>query len=262
VPNFMLLATAWGPKYRGINAFNMDFAIGLANRLSYRGKVFCAAFSPTLEDIADAEKKHVTLIGIDRPVDSPAYDPSWAWDVSCKFQEKFPGEQIDWWVGHDVTTGHAAVEGPVVASHGRSALIMHMNYAAYQACKGGVGQLAAEKETKQRGLFPKANRNFANGPLLRDALRDIVGPEVSMLVPGFADVPVRPSSQYLHLITFGRMDRESDRIKQGGLAVAGFASAVKQASSNPGLPEKLTNKPQMRVVGITVASQTAPKNAP
>src|ERR1700730_15122623 len=42
-----------------------------------------------------------------------------------------------------------------------------------------------------------------------------------MLIPGFANVPVRPSSQYLHLITFGRMDRESDRVKQGGLAVAG-----------------------------------------
>src|SRR5450631_4148151 len=101
MPNFMLLATAWGPKYGGINAFNMDFAIGLANHLGDQGKVFCAAFSPTLEDIADAEKKHVTLIGIDRPVNRPAYDPSWALDVSRKFQEKCPGEQIDWWVGHD-----------------------------------------------------------------------------------------------------------------------------------------------------------------
>ena len=250
MPNFMLLATSWGPKHGGINAFNMDFATGLANHLGDQGKVFCAAFSPTLEDVADAEKKHVILHGIGRPVDSPAYDPSWAWDVSCKFQEKCPGEQIDWWVGHDVTTGHAAVEGPVVASHGRSALIMHMNYAAYQAYKGGVGQLAAEKETKQRELFPKANRNFANGPLLRDVLRDIVGTNVSMLVPGFANVPVNPSSQCLQLITFGRMDRESDRIKQGGLAVAGFASAVKQASSKAGLPVKLKNKPQMKVVGI------------
>lgn len=255
MPNFMLLATAWGPKHGGIDAFNMDFAIGLANHLGDQGKVFCAAFSPSLKDIADAQKKRVVLLGIDKPIDGPNWDPAWAWPFWQEVSKKNPGEQIDWWIGHDVTTGHAAVEGPLAASYGQSALIMHMNYAAYQAYKSGVGQLAADKETKQRELFPKANRNFANGPLLRDALRDIVGPDVSvsMLVPGFANVPPRPSKQYLHLITFGRMDRESDRIKQGGLAVAGFASAVKQASSpsNPGLPKTLKNKPQMRVVGIS-----------
>ncbi len=252
MPNFLLLATSWGPKYGGINSFNMDFAAGLANNLGYQGKVFCAVLSPTPEDIADAEKKRVRLVKIDRPADSPAYDKSWAWDVWQTFKDDYPGEQIGWWVGHDVSTGWAAVEGPVVAGHGQSALIMHMNYASYQAYKGGVGQTAFEKETKQRELFPKANRNFANGPLLRDALKDIVGPDVSMLVPGFANVPVHPSSQCLHVITFGRMDRESDRIKQGGLAVAGFASAVKHASSpaNPGLPKELKNRPQMRVIGI------------
>jgi hypothetical protein len=46
------------------------------------------------------------------------------------------------------------------------------------------------------------------------------------------------------------MDRESDRIKQGGLAVAGFASAIKHAWSNPGSPEKLKENPQMRVIGV------------
>ena len=250
MPNFMLLATAWGPKYGGINAFNMDFAIGLANHLGDQGEVFCSAFSPTLEDIADAEKKHVTLIGIDRPVDSPAYDPSWAWDVWRRFQEKCSGEQLDWWVGHDVTTGHAAVAGPIVASHGRSALIMHMNYADYQAYKTEVGERARKKVLEQRQLFPKAVRWFANGPLLTNALKEIVGPDVSMLIPGFADVHARPSSDRLNVITFGRMDRESDRVKQGALAVAGFASAVKQACSTEGSPEKLKDNPRMWVVGI------------
>jgi tetratricopeptide (TPR) repeat protein len=248
--NFMLIATTWGPKYGGINAFNMDFAIGLANHLGENGKVFCAALSPPKEDIENAGARRVYILPIDRPVESPVYDESWAYDVWKKFQEKYPGERIDWWVGHDVTTGWAAVEGPSVAGYGQSALIMHMNYADYQAYKGGVGQRAHQKETEQRRLFAKANRCFANGPLLRDALKDIVGGNVSMLIPGFAGVPARPSAHRLHLITFGRMDRESDRIKQGGLAVAGFASAIKQAWSNIGLPEKLKENPQMRVIGI------------
>jgi tetratricopeptide (TPR) repeat protein len=253
MPNFMLLATAWGPKHGGINAFNMDFAIGLANHLGKKAKVFCAVFTASAEDIADARGKNVNLVAIDRPVQSTAYDPSWAHDVWKMFRRGYPNERIDWWIGHDVTTGWAAVEGPTVAAQGQSALIMHMNYADYQNYKGGVGQQAQAKENQQRQLFKKGDRNFANGPLLRDALRDIVGPEVTMLVPGFAAVPVQPSSHRLHLITFGRMDRESARIKQGALAVAGFASAVKQSSLVAGSPENLKENPQMRVVGIREA---------
>jgi hypothetical protein len=249
MPNFMLLATAWGPKHGGINAFNMDFSIGLTSYLSGTRKVFCAAFSPSEEDVAHARKQQVHLVRVDRPVDSAAYDKSWALDVWNRFKKEYPHECIDWWVGHDVTTGWAAVEGPAVAGHGKSALIMHMNYADYQAYKGGVGQRAAEKELSQRQLFSLADRCLANGPLLRDALTEIVS-GVSMLVPGFADVPVKPASHRLKLITFGRMDRESDRIKQGALAVAGFGSAVQQAWSKPGLPEKLRKAPQMRVIGI------------
>jgi tetratricopeptide (TPR) repeat protein len=246
----MLLATSWGPKHGGINAFNMDFAIGLANHLSDAGKIFCAVFSPSLADIDDAKQKRVSLVGINRPETSDAYDPSWALDVWRAFEKTYPGERIDWWVGHDVTTGWAAVEGPTVAENGQSALLMHMNYADYQSYKGDVGERAQKKESQQRQLFPKANRHFANGPLLRNALKDIVNTEVVMLVPGFADVPVRPSTHRLQLITFGRMDRESDRIKQGALAVAGFATAVKQAHSNPGLPETLKDNPLMRVIGV------------
>ena len=245
--NFMLLATAWGPKHGGINAFNMDFAIGLAEHLKGQGKVFCSVFRPPCEDIKKARERGVHLLSIDRPIDSAAYDKSWALDVSRKFAQKYPGEKIDWWVGHDVITGWAAVEGPDVTGTGQSAVIMHMNYSDYQAYKGGVGQRAAEKEKDQKKLFMKAGRCFANGPLLRAALNEFVS-HVVMLIPGFADVPVRPSQHRLHAITFGRMDRESDRIKQGGLAVAGFASAVKQADK--GFPEKLKDSPQMRVIGI------------
>ena len=48
-------------------------------------------------------------------------------------------------------------------------------------------------------------------------MRDMVGDDVTMLVPGFATITSNPSRAQLNLITFGRMDRESDRIKQGTL---------------------------------------------
>ena len=61
MPNFVLLATAWGPKYGGINAFNMDFASGLACYLGDSGQVFCAVFRPTAEDCETARAKGVHL---------------------------------------------------------------------------------------------------------------------------------------------------------------------------------------------------------
>ena len=194
--NLVLLATAWGPKYGGINSFNMDFAVGLARYLGSEGQVFCAAFRPSSEESKDARARDVHIVSIDRPRDSAAYDKSWALDVWQQLQKDHPGKRADWWVGHDVTTGWAAVEGPTISGHGQSALIMHMNYADYQAYKGQVGQRAAEKERDQRRLFAKANCCFANGPLLRDALKEFTN-SASMLVPGFANVPNHPSSHRL-----------------------------------------------------------------
>lgn len=76
-------------------------------------------------------------------------------------------------------------------------------------------------------------------------MRDMVDGDVTMLVPGFATIVSRPATAYLSLITFGRMDRASDRVKQGSLAVAGFASACHQAHTISGLPSALRDHPQM-----------------
>ena len=249
--NFLLLATAWGPKFGGINAFNTDFANGLADHLGTSGHVFCAVFRPTADDREAAAGCGVKLVAVDRPTDSAAYGRSWSYDVWTSFEREWPDTQIDWWVGHDVITGAAATEGPNVAGHGRSALIMHMNYADYQAYKSGVGIRAETKTKDQRIVFRGADCLFANGPLLRDALVSMAGgKDVTMLVPGFADVPVEPASHRFSLITFGRMDRENDRIKQGALAVAGFGSAVREAHERAGSPAKLKDNPRFRLIGI------------
>jgi UDP-N-acetylglucosamine:LPS N-acetylglucosamine transferase len=84
-------------------------------------------------------------------------------------------------------------------------------------------------------------------------MRDMVGDDVTMLVPGFSTIRRNPQKAYLNLITFGRMDRASDRIKQGTLAVAGFASACRMAHEISGLAPKLRDNPHMRVIGIAQA---------
>src|SRR5688572_12749928 len=131
MPNILLLATAWGPRHGGINAFNMDFAAGLAGYLKPSGRVFCAVLHALREDCDRAQGVGVTLIPIEKNIDSHSYDEDWAFTIWERFQKQYPGTPIDWWVGHDVTSAAAALRGAQVAGGGRSAVIMHMNYADY-----------------------------------------------------------------------------------------------------------------------------------
>ena len=250
MPNIMLLATAWGPKHGGINAFNMDFAIALAEYLWNRGKVFCAVLGESREDRIEAQEHGVYLVPIDKPADSPHYDNTWAYEVVKTLRQEHPGERIDWWVGHDVISGAAAVEGPLLEKGSQAAVILHMSYRDYLGYKHGSGVSAVERDQKQREIFQKAAKHFAVGPLLRDAMHDMIDADITMLIPGFADIESRPAAHQLRLITFGRMDRESDRIKQGSLAVASFASACRTAQEVSGSPRLLRQNPQMQVIGI------------
>ena len=132
---------------------------------------------------------------------------------------------------------------------------MHMSYIDYAGYKHSSGVNAVEKEAQQRKIFTQAHKHFAVGPLLRDAMHDMVDGGVTMLVPGFATISSKPSTARLTLITFGRMDRESDWVKQGSLTVAGFASACRQAHAIPGLPSQLRDNPQMRVIGLAKSGE-------
>ena len=164
MPNIMLLATAWGPKHGGINAFNMDFAHGLVAYLQGAGNVFCAVLNPSREDREDAAQQGVKLIAIDKPQDSSHYDNTWAYEVWKKFRQDYPDPKIDWWVGHDVISGAAALEGPLASGYGHTAVIMHMSYIDYASYKHGSGLHAVEKDAQQRKIFTQAHKHFAVGP--------------------------------------------------------------------------------------------------
>jgi hypothetical protein len=64
--NILLLATAWGPKHGGINAFNMDFAQGLVTYLHGTGRVFCVVLDASHADLADAAARGATLLSMER----------------------------------------------------------------------------------------------------------------------------------------------------------------------------------------------------
>jgi hypothetical protein len=250
--NVTLLATAWGPKHGGINAFNENFAVALADRLKPNGAVFCAVSDPDA-DVAAAKQRGVTLIPITGKGASDRMDPSWVHDIQKWFKDKGGVPAGMCWVGHDVLSGDIALEA-AKSLGGTSALFKHMSYIAYQSAKSRNSVDADDKHSRQRTLFRAASSShlFAVGPVLRKAAQALAGagPTVRELVPGFPEQATQRSrDDLLSAITFGRMDATEDRIKQGRLAAAGFGCAIRQADQQTTEVPSLAT-PRLTLIGL------------
>lgn len=253
--DIVLLATAWGPRFGGINAFNQDFAIGLSARLERTGRVFCAVPDPTAAELEDAKSNNVILVSVLNKRNKDEFDDSWTHDVLAWLGNEYPGAHGDWWVGHDVVSGEAAIRGASLAG-GAAALIHHMNYIDYYAFKHDDAPSADAKHRRQQALFEKSALHFAVGPLLQRSCESLSGGEVTLLVPGFPEVPAsRVSEKSIVAITFGRMEAVDDRIKQGQLAVAAFGEAIKQTASSSVPVERLINHSRMYIIGLEEDAQ-------
>jgi glycosyltransferase involved in cell wall biosynthesis len=255
----IFLATAWGPRFGGVNAFNQDFAIGIARQLGDSGRVFCAVPNATTSEISAAQSAHVTIVPLPEKQPVERFDPSWAFDII----ESLKSEKIDLqktiWIGHDLVSGQAALNGAKL-SGGRSALLMHMSYIQYQAVKHGIGQVADTKHREQKKLFSSNEATcFAVGPLLQKACKQIGAKQVHQLVPGFpgARIAQNSSEDDIVAITFGRLDKQSDIIKQGRLAVAAFGRAIDLANSSYGPTLAAFRAARLYVVGLEAKDSSA-----
>jgi glycosyltransferase involved in cell wall biosynthesis len=247
--NIVLFATAWGPTYGGINSFNRDFAVALASELGNGGRVFCAVPQPSADDMMDAGPS-VTLIPIGASLPADKFEKNWTFEAIHWLSCLSPKLKIDWWVGHDVTSGEAALLA-AEKDGGKVALIHHMSYIGYQGYKADVSVQADSKHRYQRQLFESNSSLFAIGPLLRDSARNLSRRDVTELIPGFPEIPgSHGTTDRIVAITFGRLDEASDRIKQGRLAVAAFAAAIKRASQES-FPLLTRHRPLMYVIGLT-----------
>lgn len=246
----VMLATGWGPKFGGVNSFNTDLAKGLGVFLKASARVLCVVpEAVTAAEVEDARHANVELVTLDS-IDREALDATHAEKIAAAVRDCLGPNDSIWWIGHDLITGGAAVALPGKAG-GQSAVIHHMSYIDYVPYKHGVGEKAQQKYERQKDIFCAAGRVFGVGPLLRDRLADMLHREptsVPMLIPGLAEIKPGLSPSVFTAITFGRLDPENDRIKQGRLAVAGFAAASRKASQ-PGMPRSL-QQVRMKVIGI------------
>lgn len=246
----IFIATAWGPRHGGINAFNADLCRALGKRLGESREVICVIAAKRDEAAeADALKSRVRLIATEKEtLDSGG--------IALALR-KAGIEEVAWWIGHDVTTGPATLEARELKGGGNVALIHHMSFRQYAGHKHQAGEVAVRREEEQRALFRQADRCFAVGPKLRDSLHELLEdaespPSAHMLIPGLAqEIQPKSPAKTFRAMVFGRLDSDDDRIKQGRLAVAGVAAAVGQAATTPGSPPLLTgSRGIIDVIGI------------
>jgi hypothetical protein len=159
------------------------------------------------------------------------------------------------WLGHDFITGGAALKAAKLQG-GRSALIHHMSYEHYEAFAENAAT-ANEKTDKQEALFSEADILMAVGPVLRDALEDLVDGDVNMIVPGLAEIePKKKPPNTFSLFISGRLIQNASKVKQGQLAVAAFAKCYKEATKQE-QPEALLKRPKLLMRGVKFNSTEA-----
>jgi glycosyltransferase involved in cell wall biosynthesis len=227
-PIVAVVTTAWGSRHGGINSFSTALCRALAQVLS-EDSVWCICFRASESDHRDAEASNVRLLPLEPQDNDPGFK-KWAIEATNQIRKQ-SAAHISWWIGHDAITGHAAEAGASSSSNSKWAIIMHMSYEDYSYLKHPPERAPeiAEKINTQQLLLRAADVAFAVGPLLLQRLQSIRdnSQPIVMLVPGLADqAPPVQSTERVNAITFGRFESEEILIKQGPLAVAGFARAV------------------------------------
>lgn len=229
--HIVLIATAWGPEEGGINSLNRPFAEGLALVGAGSVDVSCAVTNWTIDAARDAKRAGVLLVPIkgdeeQRPLRGCCTE------ILAYLAEHRATTTVDAWVGHDVISGEAALEG--AKTGGRAVLIHHMDFFDYQNLKGGLGEKAAKNHKRQSGLFSTDHAILLGvgtelaASAVRLSARDA---RAGVLVPGFPTsfrTNTSPDAA-LRGIAAGRFTAAVEHLKQCKLAAAGFRQAVKEA---------------------------------
>lgn len=256
-PHIIVLATAWGPKHGGINAFNVEWVKSLGVTPKRMFDLTCVVLQASDADRADAKSCHVALVELD--ANGTDMGKNLAANVQTALAQTVkPGDGTCLvWVGHDDKTGPLALALRDGFPDSKAVLFNHMAFGAYQGFKKDDPAQAAEKKAFQRDLFQRADLCFAVGPMLRDHLQDLLStihdaPPVKMFVPGLTELDglgvqeLLTAPRNFSAFVAGRLHRDDDRIKQGRLAVASLGKAVADARTD----SVLNKSPELRMRGV------------
>lgn len=242
----VLIATRWGMAEGGINAFNQQFAVGLAKVGSSSLHVTCAVAQADDPEIAHALAAGIRLLVVGNAV--LGRDDQCGRRVVDLLGENGNEERVDLWVGHDTKTGFAAVKA-AASLGGRPALFHHMVYESYHNLGGGRGDEAAARHEEQIDLFSTSGAIlFGVGDDLKASVSRLGNASAYSIVPGFPEGFSRNSAgnEDLRVIVAGRFDAGAEPLKQSRLAAAGLGRAVRLAGNLPAL-----GRPTLSIFGAT-----------
>jgi hypothetical protein len=254
--SIIAFATQWGSKYGGINTFNTDFLSAFGVAYHAHVQVTCIVTTAEDKEIEEAKNTHVTLVKLPYLPQDKIFTAEQATAAVAELKKISihfnPIHTI--WLGHDRISGEAAIHAVKLVG-GRSALIHHMSYDAYEAFAED-SQSAYDKTQNQKALFKQADLVLAVGPLLRDALTDLLDAPnpIHMIIPGLAEITSKPTPKFFSAFLSGRLSDDATKIKQGHLGVAAFAKAISDAQKNHG-PESLTRSPKIVLRGVDFESR-------
>jgi glycosyltransferase involved in cell wall biosynthesis len=254
--SIIAFATQWGSKYGGINTFNTDFLSAFGVAYHAHAQVICIVTAAEKKEIEEAENTHVTLVKLPYAPQEKIFTVEQATAAIAELQKLSidfnPKHTI--WLGHDRISGEAAIHSAKLAG-GRSALIHHMSYDAYEAFAEN-SHSAYAKTQYQKALFKQADLVLAVGPLLRDALADLLddAKPIHMIIPGLAEITPKPTPKFFNAFLSGRLSDDAAKIKQGHLGVAAFAKAISNAKDNNS-PESLKRSPKIVLRGVDFESK-------
>ena len=143
-------ATAWGPQFGGINAFNIDLLTAIAAGFFGRITTICLVPQASPEDISAAKACGVCLVALNASEERSLcadLEPL-AWEaLSQQFGiNAFDDNTV--WLGHDRITGAIALKASEKRG-GKAALIHHMSYSHYEDFAAGSA-MADEKVKEQK----------------------------------------------------------------------------------------------------------------
>lgn len=222
----VFIADGWGSQYGGINSFNYDLCLNMHLALNTEEhSIICVTTGEALNEqtYENAKAKDVLLIHF-------AKDDFDSKKIVKRIDDQKLLQETIWWIGHDIMTGSLAVECAEV-THGKCAIIHHMNYNAYYPYISEHTSDTNKKVDQQIKVFGKADIIFSVGPKLTKSARDIaikVGKKIKVveLIPGIADITPTENLEQFSVMTFGRISTDQhDVIKQSMLAIKGFAYA-------------------------------------
>ena len=257
----LVIATGWGPKHGGINAFNKGLCIGIANYIKEEKlaiEVVCAVSSSDDSDKTDAQNHGVVLRTFEPKEDNGFLNANDIGEIEDALKNYKRGdERVNHVILHDLSTGDLLRKRDKAFPNAQWSAIHHMHYREYEHLKGyekNPGKI--ERALLQYELFDDVDYVFAVGPYLKKLLAKWFQEKgktirIVELIPGLEtqnEFKRTDPTKRINGLTFGRLDVNNDSIKLASLSIEAWGKIINYYKSNN--KEQNLKNSELKIVGF------------